>query len=312
MSRLAEFTSFMQNKMVGYTELLTKYNGLKEKECAVMTQTGGKKERKELLLRMKEKKTLSKEEQLELEHIERESDIEANYRRNIRTIQTRKERAEEDAERIYLSAIAKAEAIREQSRIKAMNEYEKAEEYYNRERDSSITKHTRTYSTKKTSFEIQKEALEDQRNLTIKTATELAIDTQKRDLLTKMQAIIDALQLSKNQAPLADREKLPAIPVLPEVMVSQYTPQPMSSAVKEIYDMEAENSVLREEFRMKRRERDRADREREREESVRKPTVYGFIHELEGRPYVKPCYNPPVPDYEEVNAETPCDFFTKE
>lgn len=290
MSRLAEYSSFMQNKMVGYTELLTRFNALKEKECAVMTQTESKKEKREMFLRMKEDNTLSKEDNEELNFINKEHDIEVNYERNLEVIRRKKE-----------NAIREAEAS-----------YDRALEYYKSEKEASLRSLNRTHTAKKNILELQKKRIESERSISIKTATELAIDAQKRDLLTQMKAIIDIMQVSRNQAPLVDQEKLPAIPVLPEIMVLQYTPQPMSPAVKEVYDMEATNSALREEFRMKRRERDRADREREREESV-KPTVYGFIHELEGRPYVKPCYNPPVIlDYEEVNAETSCDFFTKE
>jgi hypothetical protein len=286
MSRLAEFTSFMQNKMVAYTELLTKYNGLKEKECAVMTQTEGKKEKREMFLRMKENNTLSKEDNEELNFINKEHDIDMNYERNLEVIRRKKD-----------NAIREAEAS-----------YERGLEYYKSEKEASLRSLNRTHTAKKNMLELQKKRIEGERSISIKTATELAIDTQKRDILTQMKSIIDIMEVSRKQAPLSDQEKLPSIPVLPEVIVSQYVPQPMSSAVKEIYDMEAENSVLREEFRMKRRERDRADREREREESVRKPTVYGFIHELEGRPYVKPCYNPPVPDYEEEETSP----FTKE
>lgn len=286
MSRLAEFTSFMQNKMVAYTELLTKYNGLKEKECAVMTQTEGKKEKREMFLRMKENNTLSKEDNEELNFINKEHDIDMNYERNLEVIRRKKE-----------NAIREAEAS-----------YERGLEYYKSEKEASLRSLNRTHTAKKNMLELQKKRIEGERSISIKTATELAIDNQKRDILTQMKSIIDIMEVSRKQAPLSDQEKLPSIPVLPEVIVSQYVPQPMSSAVKEIYDMEAENSVLREEFRMKRRERDRADREREREESSKKPTVYGFIHELEGRPYVKPCYNPPVPNYEEEETSP----FTKE
>ena len=303
--------------MAGYTELLTKFNALKEKECAIMTQTGGKKEKKESLLRLKEKKTLTKTEQLELEHINTEEDIEANYRKNIRTIQLKKQRAEDEAERVFLTAVANAEAIRNKNKLAATIDYERVEEYYNGEKSASLNKENKTYSKKKASLELQQEAIEDERNISIKTATEITIEKDKRDLLTQMKTIIDILQLSRNQAPLVDREKLPAIPVLPEIIVSQYVPvqpPPIQPVSTEEYEYDPNTSTLREEFRMKRRELERAEREREREESARKPTKYGFVHELEGRPYVKPCYNPPVIlDYEEVNAETPVtDYFTKE
>lgn len=291
MSRLAEYASFMQKKMVEYTELMTKFSALKEKECAVMTQTGSKKEKKEMLLRMKEDNTLSKEDNEELNFINREGDIELNYERNLEVIRRKKENAIREAE----------------------SAYERGLEYYKSEKEASLRALNRTHTTKKNMLELQKKRIEGERSISIKTATELAIDTQKRDLLTQMKLIIDIMQISRNQAPLADREKLPPIPVLPEIIASQYTPpQTMSPAVKEIYDIEEKNSALREEFRMKRRERDRADREREREESSKKPTVYGFVHELEGRPYVKPCYNPPVINDSDDVPKPTCDIFTKE
>lgn len=304
--------------MVGYTELLTKFNALKEKECAIMTQTGSKKEKKESLLRLKEKKTLTKAEQLELEHINTEEDIETSYRKNIRTIQLKKQRAEDEAERVFLAAVANAEAIRDKNKLAATIDYERVEEYYNGEKSASLNKENKTYSKKKASLELQQEAIEDERNISIKTATEISIEKDKRDLLTQMKAIIDILQISRNQAPLIDQEKLPAVPVLPETIVSHYVPvqpppiqlpPPIQSVSTETYEYDPDTSRLREEFRMKRRELERAEREREREESARKPTKYGFIHELEGRPYVKPRYNPPAPDCEETEPVT--EDFTK-
>jgi hypothetical protein len=334
----------MQSKMVEYTELMTKFSALKEKECAVMTQTGGKKERKQMLLQLKENHTLSKEEHIELEVIAKEDYIEQCYTGNMFHIEKRKtldmERAEDqyksaftnaedqyknaiiDAKATFDALIAKAEASRnvtmskaEASRnvtmSKAIQTYTTASEHYKTQRGQSLSTLQRETETLKRKIEEKKEKLQIEKSTNAKTATEMNIEAQKRDLLTKMQAIIDTLQMSRNQAPLVDQDKLPVVPVLPETIVSHYTPpQTMSPAVKEIHDMEEKNSALREEFRMKRRERDRADREREREESARKPTVYGFVHELEGRPYVKPCYNPPIPDYEEV-PKTPCDYFTK-
>jgi len=314
----------MQNKMAGYTELLTKFNALKEKECAIMTQTGGKKEKKESLLRLKEKKTLTKTEQLELEHINTEEDIEARYVKNIVVIQTRRDKEENEVEEEYKATVTRAkrkyEAILEQAeedRKKGKKDaelhFETTKQVYDNEKSASLNKENKTYSKKKVSLELQQEAIEDERNISIKTAIEITIEKDKRDLLTQMKSIIDILQLSRNQAPLVDREKLPAIPVLPETIVSQYVPvqpPPIQSVSTEEYEYDPKTSILREEFRMKRRELERAERERT-QESARKPTVYGFVHELEGRPYVKPCYNPPIiTDYEEVNTQT-CDIFTK-
>lgn len=299
--------------MVEYTELMTKFSALKEKECAVMTQSESKKERKESLLRMKETNALSKEELAELEYFDKEENIDATW-------ETKKQESDLIRERKHTEAKAQAKAKYESARLEMEKEialadasYNRAIVYYDSQKEQQLTKLNNKYTATKRRIEAQKKRIEDERIISAKTASEMNIDAQKRDLLTKMKTIIDTLQISRNQAPLADREKLPPVPILPETIVSQYVPvQPVSPTVNELYDIEEKNSALREEFRMKRRERDRADREREREESSKKPTVYGFVHELEGRPYVKPCYNAPIINDSDDVPEPSCDFFTKE
>jgi len=271
--------------MQQYNQLMTKFTLLKEKECAVTGQTASKRERKELLLSMKADNTLSKEDNEELRFIEREHDIEDRYASNVRVIEE-----------------SKARAIRA-----AEDAYEKALRYYNSEKERSLNTLRRTHDEAKRKIEEQKKKIEGERALGLKTAAEIALEQEKRKILQEMQSLVQLMEASKVQVSPEYRDRLPPVPVLPEAIVTQYVTPPITYD-SELAALEAQAAKGREEIRIRRAEQKRKDREREIEEAHRKPTVYGFVHELENRPFVNGTYVPqPVTDEEEAE----CNYFTQ-
>ena len=290
--------------MESFNQLMTKYKAIKEKECAVTGQSSGRIQKKEALLRMKENNTITDAGKIELDFIDAEDKVETNYNRNMEVIRRKKENAIRQAEIKKENAIRKAEADNENAIRQAEIDYEKGLEYYDSEKQSSLSRHKKEYDTKNRTVDARKQRIEDERNISVKTATEIAISQQKIDILTQMQKMIKVLQVSRNSLEQRDKDRLQPLIELPEPIVTQYVhtapapvaivtiPRPMPDI--SMLGEDADLLAMREENRARRRER---DRKREEEERERKPTVYGFIHELEGRPAVKSTYVPkPVTD----------------
>jgi hypothetical protein len=137
-----------------------------------------------------------------------------------------------------------------------------------------------------------------------------------------MAKIIGMIEYSKKSTlRQSELDDAPTVPVLPEPIVTQVAPEPVvpvapvaPPTVKYDYSMLGEDPAtvaLRQEMKLKRREKDMEEEARLRAESTgRPPTRYGFIHELEGRPAVKHSYNPPVIE-DEPEEKVLCDYFTK-
>lgn len=296
MDSYTRFMEWLPAKMNEYNELMTTYTTLKEKECAVTGQSSSKRERKELLLKMKEDNTLTREENEELKFIERGDDIEDRYAGNVKVIADRKERE-----------IKKAES-----------DYENTLQYYKQERERSLKTLNRLYEEVKRKIESQKKRIEGERNLSVKTGVEITLEQDKRRVLQQMQKLISIIETSrKTQVSPEYRDKLPPVPALPETIVTQYVApivevpivEEPTESITEYYKDEAIVARGREEIRERRAEQKRKDREREIEEAHRPPTVYGFIADLEKRPHVKPTYVavPVTDDGDVIN-----DFFTKD
>jgi uncharacterized membrane protein YqiK len=344
-------------KMNEYNELMTTYTALKEKECSITGQSSNKKERKEMLLTQKENNTITKEGQIELENINKGEDLETKYRRNIRHVELRKDNELMEIESEYENAEAKAKAIYDSSlliakakkdkKLKASESAcERAVEHYTNEKDTSLAKIHREYVANKNTIERQKQRIEGERNLSSKTATEIALEQDKLKILRKMQTLIKTVEISRlNQVADEYRHKTPFPPVLPEPIVSQYvptappvtsnvlTPDIESDTLKDYYEDEATLLQAREEIKQKKIELARKEREAKIAESHmsvsnqslqrqyvekygrtsmyveghRPPTVYGPIHVLEKREFKQPAYVP-----EPVTDEIENDFFTKD
>jgi hypothetical protein len=293
MSRYSEYMAFENSQMEGFNQLMTKYKAVKEKECAVTGQSSGRVQKKEALLRLKENKTITDDERIELDFIDAEDKTKTLYDNNMFIIEKRKEKQLAQAKEDYQKAIAKAEEM-----------YQSTKETYDRQNEQSLARHKKEYDTKKRTVDARKQRIEDERNISIKTAAEIVISQQKIDILTQMQKMIKVLQVSRNSLEQRDKDRLQPLIELPEPIVTQYVhtapapvaivtiPRPMPDI--SMLGEDADLLAMREENRARRRER---DRKREEETTVRKPPVYGFICDLEGREPVKRTYVPkPVTD----------------
>ena len=343
MSRLPEYLAWLQPKMNDYNELMTKYKSLKEKECAITSNTQYKRERKEALLRAKEDSTLTREDNLELDKINREANTEAMFLTNMHQIETRRSyemrrvdesynREVESARAIFDSSIVKAEARKNIATMKADEAYNSTATHYRAQKEQSLTATEREYNEKKRKLDEKKQKIEDERKYTLKTAVEITLEQDKLKILQELQKVIRLIEYAKTSTLHPNElEDAPTVPVLPEPIVTQFTPAPIPTpvaptpapvpvtppVVKYDYSMLGEDPAtvaLRQEMKLKRREKDMEEEARLREETAnRPPTRYGFIHELEKRPYVKPSYVPPVieDEPEEKSEEKVNDFFTK-
>lgn len=326
MSRLPEYLAWLQPKMNDYNELMTKYKSLKEKECAVGKQTQSRKQKKDFLLQLRRDNTLSKEEDEELKCMDAEDKIEERYEANIRMITLKRRKAEEQAEAVFRAMIEKAEACKEKSLEKALFDFTTVEQYYDNDREILLKGARRNYESNKKKIQSQKKKIEAEATITMKTAAEITLEQDKTKILQEMQKIINLIEYSKKSTLReSDIDDAPTVPVLPEPIVTQYvaapiatpvpTPAPVAPpTVKYDYSMLGEDPAtvaLRQEMKLKRREKDMEEEARMRAESTgRPPTRYGFIHELEGRPAVKHSYNPPVIE-DEPEEKVLCDYFTK-
>ena len=317
MDSYSRYTSWLPEKMQQFNQLMTKFTLLKQKECAITGHASGRKQKKENLLRMKENKTITKEGIAELEFINREEDAKELYQSNISTVQIRRDRELREAKKEYDSALAAAE-----------QKYDNAMEAYEKQMNLSLAKANREHNAKKQMFGLQKQTIEDERTHATKSSVEITLEQDKRKILQEMQSLITLMEMSKTQVSVEYRDKLPPVPALPEAIVTNYvapvaivpvgpvatvydpnTPPPINiNSSSDLAAWEAKAASGREEIRERRAEQKRKEREREVAESNRKPTVYGFICDLENRAPVKATYvATPVRDEEEKEG---CTFFT--
>jgi hypothetical protein len=210
----------------------------------------------------------------------------------------------------------------------AKSTYVSSVEYFKNQKNFQKTKLNARYSAKKRVLEDRKKFIEQERSITVKTVAEIAIEQSKVKVLQEMQKLISMIDYAKKTTLReSEMDDAPTVPVLPEPIVTQYvpaTPAPVIPApiappvVRYDYSMLGEDPAtvaLRQEMQLRRRQRDIEEEARLREETAnRPPTRYGLLHELEGRPYVKPSYVPPViEDEPEEKSEEKvlCDFFTR-
>ena len=332
MDSYTRYTSWLPEKMQQYNQLMTKFTLLKEKECAITGHASGRKQKKENLLRMKENKTITREGIAELEYINKEEDAKELYQTNITVIEKRKEKELDEAKAAYQKAIAKAEEALQEAKQSAESKYEKTKGTYESQTQQSLSKIKREYDAKKQMFGLQKQSIEDERTHATKSSAEIALEQDKRKILQEMQSLIILMEMSKTQVSAEYRDNLPPVPALPEAIETHYvapvavaivpvgpvatvydpnTPLPLNiTSSSDLAAWEAKAASGREEIRERRAEQKRKEREREVAESNRKPTVYGFICDLENRAPVKATYvaNPVTDD--DTGAKS--DFFLRD
>ena len=310
MSRLSEYLAWLQPKMKEYSELMTKYKSVKERECAISSQNTSKKSKKETLLAMKQNKTISREGASELLYIQQDEDTKALHVTNLSGIDKRREREIKDAKDACDKAIAKAE-----------ERFENAKQAYDIQYQQSSARVNREWEAKKNMFQLQKQCIEDERQYSLKTATEMTIEQDKVKVLREIEKLIGLIEYAKKSTLReSELEDAPTVPVLPEPIVAQFTPEPPATippVVKYDYSMLGEDPAtvaLRQEMLSKRREKEKEeDAIRKQEMAGRPPTRYGLVHVLEGRPAVTHTYVAPVIDDTDDEKETlKNDFFTRD
>jgi hypothetical protein len=262
--------------MLKHTELIDKYNSLKQKEGMMAESKEGKENKKDILLKHKANNTLSKIGFIELEMIDKEDIISSSYNRNILMITQRRDKKLREAE----------------------EEFERATGYYSSERDASMAKTKREFESKKRSLELRGEAVEAERSLAIRSGAEITLEKQKYDLLKQIKTSIDTISMSRGQCPkdtIFDTElpKLPeALPVVAPFAqpVSAFTP---STIVTYIHDMpswvanigeDASVAIMRAEARA---EDARARREAALEEMMLKEQALQYRRQLEDEARVR-------------------------
>jgi hypothetical protein len=302
MSRKSEYLAWLQPKMSEYAELMTKYKALKEKECAVGNQSSSKQQKRDILLLRRRNNTITQEESTELEYFEKEDGIDTMWDTHIERSKKVMEKAIEDAKSTYISSV----------------------EYFETQKKFQKTKLNTRYSAKKRLLEDRKKFIEQERSISVKTVAEITVEQAKLKVLQDMQKLIGLIEYAKKSTlKESEMEDAPSIPVLPEPIMTQFTPPapipvPVTPAptpaVKYDYSMLGEDPAtvaLRQEMLSKRREKEREEEARWREENAnRPPTQYGPIHVLEGRPAVKHTYVAPVIE-DEPEEKILNDFFTR-
>jgi hypothetical protein len=315
------YASWESKKMIEYTELKDKYKSIKEQENALTEQKQCKKSKKDQLLDLKLRGTLSKAGSLELHYINEEERCKSDHDDNIKQIEDRQDNEKVQADKIYESAIEKAKAIYKSAMDKAEKEYEaseatalkklevekgridtafvRAKSAYDKQLGKSIEKVNRVYDSKKESLEGRKETLEGEKSITTKTAAELMIEKQKREILKKMKEMIDGIDMARSQIPEKERDFVFDVPELPEPIVDAHVmpPTPVTQPVAPVakpkrlvteeqwmaMGEDATNQQLREQARMEKSIRP--------EYEVRpNPTPYGVIGIAKdvSKLYVKP------------------------
>jgi len=290
------YASWESKRMIEYTELKDKYKSIKEQENALSEQKQCKRGKKEQLLDLKLRGTLSKAGDVELAYINDEERAKSNYARDIKRIEDRRDDDISQADKIYESAmerakreydviVAKIEDKYASTKEKAESAYVKAKNAYDDQLEMSIEKVNRVYETKKGSLEDRKEMINGEKSITSKTAAELTIEKQKRAILKEMKEMIDGIDMARSQVPEKERDFVFDVPELPEPIVDAHVmttpvtqpvapvPKPKRLVTEEQWmamGEDATNQQLREQARMEKSIRP--------EYEVRpNPTPYGVI-----------------------------------
>lgn len=267
--------------MVEHTKLMNEYNSLKENEHMVIEQSGGKNKRREQLLEEKAENTISKQGIIELAHIDKEYNINTKYDRDIKTIEDRRNNAIDTAEEEYKRMIRLLDDKLEKAKRDAEDKYNTALCYYDNEKNTSISKETREYEHKMRVLQMRGESLERQKENVFKTSTEITLEKQKHDILVKLKKSIAVWKMSRSQLSGNPDFGMP-IPELPEPIIErvvsvkkreesdEFTPS-MPDWLKRLGE-DSELAVLREQARQE----ENSIKKQMQEEPSRK-TVYGFV-----------------------------------
>jgi hypothetical protein len=220
-----QYNAWESQHLTKHSDLMKKYNDLKQKETLLSEQTGGKVTRRDLLLTQKKNMSITKLGTLELLMIEKDDDIDSTYASNISIIENTLEESKEDALKTYNVALQRIKASYEDALKAADLKFNKAKKYYDEECKKSHNKCKREFDTKKRILEERGENIDAEKAITTRTAAELTIAANKIKILTEIKRSIDVMAMSRSSVP--NGKFLYPLPTMPE-QLSESAPKPVA------------------------------------------------------------------------------------
>ena len=217
--QLLQYNAWESKQLMTHSALLEKYKSLKQKESMLAEAKDGKTSRKDILLKHKADNTISKIGNAELELIEKEDTIDSNYNRNINTITSSRESSLKTIEDKYEADLLNLRTAYEAKKAMVEEKFSKAESYYNSEKESSKAKSKREFDSKKRTLEARGECIQQERAISVKSATEITLEKQKFDILKQLKNIISQIEMSRSSLP-PNTPFNTIVPTLPEPLGS--------------------------------------------------------------------------------------------
>lgn len=202
-----QYNSWESQHLAKHSDLMKKYNEIKQKESLLGEQTGGKTTKKNMVLDVKKSANTIKLEALETDKIKEDSEVEARHKSNLHIIEIRKQKeiaeATEEAERELKKQLKKIEA-----------KYNTSKEYYDGEKKASLDKNLKLYNQTKSSLTQKVANIEAEKTIITRTGAELTIEASKAKILTEIKRSIDVMAMSRGS--VRNGRFLYPLPTMPE------------------------------------------------------------------------------------------------
>lgn len=241
-----QYNAWESQHLTKHSDLMKKYNDVKQKELLLSQQTGGKVTRRDLLLTQKKNMSITKLGSLELLMIEKDDDIDSTYASNVCIIENTLEETKEAALKTYNVALERVKASYEDALKAAELKFNKAKKYYDEETKKSHIKCKREFESKKRTLEERNENIDAEKAITTRTAAELTIEANKIKILTEIKRSIDVMTMSRGSVP--NGRFLYPLPTMPEPLSeSAVTPvarQQSTATTEEILESLGEDASL--------------------------------------------------------------------
>ncbi len=234
-----QYNAWESQHLAKHSDLIKKYNEIKQKESLLGEQTGGKTTKKNMVLDVKKSANTVKLEALETDKIKEDSEVEARHKSNLHIIEVRKQKeiaeATEEAERELKKQLKKIEA-----------KYNTSKEYYDGEKKASLDKNLKLYNQTKSSLTQKVANIEAEKTIITRTGAELTIEASKVKILTEIKRSIDVMAMSRSSVP--NGRFLYPLPTMPEPLSeSAVTPvarQQSTATTEEILEAMGEDASL--------------------------------------------------------------------
>jgi hypothetical protein len=212
-----QYNAWESQHLAKHSDLIKKYNEIKQKESLLGEQTGGKTTKKNMVLEVKKSANTVKLEALETDKIKEDSEVEARHKSNLHIIEIRRQKeiaeATEEAERELKKQLKKIEA-----------KYNTSKEYYDGEKKASLDKNLKLYNQTKSSLTQKVANIEAEKTIITRTGAELTIEATKTKILTEIKRSIDVIAMSRSSVP--NGRFLYPLPTMPEPL-SESAPKPV-------------------------------------------------------------------------------------